>query len=149
MAFLAVILSAGPLLAADVGSKDKIINAAKQLGDKNNCSWEVTATNLNSRRFHFGPNDGKIIKGGYTWYSMKMNDNTTEILMQGTNAAVKPPDSDWKTRAKAAQGSVINPVRLCFWRGCLIISKHLRNRPKTWRPKQKKFKRRTASMSAA
>ncbi len=105
MVFLALALLAGPLLAADAGSRDKIINAAKQLADKNNYSWDVTVTNLNSRRFHFGPNEGKIEKGGYTWYSIKMNDNTTEILMQGTNAAVKPPDNSWETRAEATQGS--------------------------------------------
>ena len=105
MLFVVPALLAGPLLAADAGSKDNVINAAKKLADKNNYSWEVTVTNLNSERFHFGPNEGKVEKGGYTWYSMKMNDNTTEILMQGTNAAVKTLDNGWETRAEATQGS--------------------------------------------
>ena len=96
---------AGSLFAADAGLKENIINAAKKLADKSNYSWEMTVTNLNDSRFHFGPNEGKTEKGGYTWYSMKMNDNTTEVLMKGTNAAVNTPDNGWQTRAEATEGS--------------------------------------------
>ena len=80
-------LLAGSLCAANASPKENVINAAKKLAAKANYSWETTVTNLNSSRFHFGPNEGKTEKGGLTWYSMTMNDNTTEIVMKGTNAA--------------------------------------------------------------
>ncbi len=98
-------LLAVPLCSANASPEENVINAAKKLADKNNYSWEMTVTNLNNSRFHIGPNEGKTEKGGYTWYSMTMNDNTTEVLMKGTNAAVKTPDGGWQTRAEATEGS--------------------------------------------
>ena len=83
-------LLVGPLLAA-AGPKENVLNASKKLADKGNYTWEVTFTNLNGNGFRFGPNEGKTEKGGYTWYSMTMNDNTT--------------DNGWQTRAEATEGS--------------------------------------------
>jgi hypothetical protein len=98
-------LLTGPLFAADSSPKDDVISAAKNLTDKDNYTWEVTINNVNGGGFSFGPNEGKTEKGGYTWYSMKMNDNTTEIVMKGTNAAVNTPDNGWQTKAEATEGS--------------------------------------------
>jgi hypothetical protein len=105
LSLIVLALLAGPLCAANAGPKENVINAAKKLAAQKNYSWEMTITNLSNNRFHFGPNEGKTEKDGYTWYSMKMNDNTTEILMKGTNAAVKTPDAGWQTRAEATEGS--------------------------------------------
>jgi len=102
--FVVLALLAGPLLVV-AGPKENVLNASKKLADKGNYTWEVTVTNINGGGFRFGPNEGKTEKGGYTWYSMTMNDNTTEILMEGTNAAVKTPDNGWQTRAEATEGS--------------------------------------------
>ena len=98
-------LLAGPLFAADASPKDDVINAAKKLADKNNYSWVATSTNINGNGFRFGPTEGKTENGGYTWYSMTMNDNTTEIVMKGSNAAVKTPDNGWQSQAEATEGS--------------------------------------------
>ena len=101
----ALALLAGSLLAAAASPKESVLNASKKLTDGGNYSWEVTVTNLNSSGFRFGPNEGKTEKGGYTWYSMTMNDNTTEFVMKGTNAAVNTPDNGWQTKAEATEGS--------------------------------------------
>jgi hypothetical protein len=98
-------LLAGPLFGAGASPKDEVINASKKLAGEKNYSWEATVTNLNDNGFRFGPTEGKTEKGGYTWYSMTMNDNTTEIVMKGTNAAVNTPENGWQTRAQATEGS--------------------------------------------
>lgn len=98
-------LLAGPLFGAGTSPEAEVTTAAKKLAGEKNYSWEVTITNVNGSGFRFGPNEGKIEKGGYTWYSMTMNDNTTEIVMKGTNAAVNTPDNGWQTRAEATAGS--------------------------------------------
>lgn len=97
-------LLAGPLFAV-AGPRENVLDASKQLADKGNYTWEVTFTNLNGNGFRFGPSEGKTEKGGYTWYSMTMNDNTTEIVLKGTNAAVNTPDNGWQTKAEATEGS--------------------------------------------
>ncbi len=103
--FGALAFLAGPLFAADASPKDDVINAAKQLAGKSDYSWEATSTNINGNGFRFGPTEGKTENGGYTWCSMTMNDNTTEIVMQGGKAAVKTPDNGWQSQAEATEGS--------------------------------------------
>jgi hypothetical protein len=98
-------LLTGPLFAADTSPKDDVINAAKKLADKNNYSWETTVTNVNGNGFRFGPTEGKIEKDGTTWFSMMMNDDTTEVVMQGGKTAVKTPDNGWQSQAEATEGS--------------------------------------------
>ena len=101
-------LLAGPLLAV-AGPKDDVINASKKLADTGNYTWEVTINNANGGGFTFGPNEGKTEKGGCIWYSMKMNDNTTEFVMKGTNAAINTPDNGWQSRAEVTADSGDQP----------------------------------------
>jgi hypothetical protein len=103
--FGALTLLAGPLLVVAAEPKDDVLNASKKLADAANYTWDVTINNANSGGFSMGPNKGKIEKDGYLWYSMTMNDNTTEIVMKGTNAAVNTPDNGWQTRAEATADS--------------------------------------------
>ncbi|HUA68212.1 MAG TPA: hypothetical protein VMA13_06660 [Candidatus Saccharimonadales bacterium] len=105
---LVLTLLAGPLVAA-AGPKDDILNASKKLADTGNYTWEVTINNANGGGFSMGPNEGKTEKGGYTWYSMTFNDNTTEIVMKGTNAAINTPDNGWQSRAEAIADSGDQP----------------------------------------
>lgn len=95
-------LLVAPLLAAAASPKDDVLNASKKLADTGNYTWDTTINNANGGGFSMGPNEGKTEKGGYTWYSMKFNDNTTEIVMKGTNAAINTPDNGWQTRAEIA-----------------------------------------------
>jgi len=108
----ALTLLAGPLLVAAADPKDDVLSASKKLADAANYTWDVTIDNANGGGFSMGPNHGKIEKGGYLWYSMTFNDNTTEIVMKGTNAAVNTPDNGWQSRAEAtAAGDQPGPGR--------------------------------------
>jgi hypothetical protein len=105
-------LLAGPLLLVAADSRDDVLKASKKLADAANYTWDVTINNANSGGFSMGPNKGKIEKGGYLWYSMTFNDNTTEIVMKGTNAAVNTSDNGWQSRAEAtAAGDQPGPGR--------------------------------------
>jgi len=98
-------LLAGSPFAADASPKDAVVNAAKKLAGEKNYSWETTVTNVNGNGFRFGPTEGKTEKAGATWFSMTMNDSTTEVIMQDGKAAVKTPDNGWQSKAEATQGS--------------------------------------------
>jgi hypothetical protein len=104
-------LLAGPLFAADAGSKDDVINAAKKLAGENNYSWQATITNLSGNGFRSGPTEGKTGKDGTTWFSMTRNDSTTEVVMQGGKTAVKTPDNGWQSLAEATEDSDQGPGR--------------------------------------
>jgi hypothetical protein len=98
-------LLAAPLLMVAADPKDDVLNASKKLADTASYTWDVTINNANGSGFNMGPNKGKIEKGGYLWYSMTFNDNTTEIVMKGTNAAVNTPDNGWQSRAEVTANS--------------------------------------------
>ncbi len=97
------LLAAGSLLAADASPKDDVTSAAAALGNQPNYSWRTTVEVGNNSRFRPGPTEGKTEKGGYTAYSMTFNDNTTDVVIHGTNAAVKTPDNGWQSAAEATQ----------------------------------------------
>ena len=103
--FSAMALLAGSLFAADSSPKNDVLNAAKKLADKSNYSWVTTVTNVNGNGFRFGPTEGKTEKGGTAWFSMRRDDNTTEVVMQNGKAAIKTPDNGWQSRAEATEGS--------------------------------------------
>jgi hypothetical protein len=97
--FAALAVLAGSLFAADSSPKDDILNAAKKLADQPNYSWKETVENVGGRGFG-GPSEGKAEKGGATWVSRTMRDNTVEFVFQGGKAAVKS-DAGWQSQAEA------------------------------------------------
>ena len=94
-------LAAGPLLAAP---KDDVKAAADALGNAANYTWQTTVDMGADSPFQIGPTDGKTEKDGYTTVSMTMMDNTSTIVLKGTNAAVKSADNGWQTVAEATAG---------------------------------------------
>ena len=98
-----IILLAGPLLAAAASPKDEVQSAAAALGNAANYTWQTTVDMGANSPFQPGPTDGKTEKDGYTVVTMSFNDNTSEFVRKGTNAAVKTQDGGWQSAAEAAQ----------------------------------------------
>ena len=96
----ALALLAGSLVAEE--PKDTVINAARKLGEADNYSWKQTSENAGGG-FRGGPAEGKTQKGGYTWLSMTMRDNTIEAVKKGDKGAIKGEDG-WRSLAEASQG---------------------------------------------
>ena len=96
-----MVLAAGPLLAAP---KDDVKAAAAALGNAANYTWQTTQDFGANSPFQPGPTDGKTEKDGYTTVSMSFGDNTSMIVLKGTNAAVQSPDNGWQTVAEATAG---------------------------------------------
>jgi hypothetical protein len=101
LVIMALTAFAGSLLAADAGSKDEVINAAKKLGDKENYSWKTTVVVPESAQFKPGPTEGKTEKDGFTCVKMSFGGNTTELVKKGDKAAFTNQDGDWQTPADA------------------------------------------------
>jgi hypothetical protein len=99
--FSMMVLVAGPLLAAP---KDDVKAAADALGNAANYTWQTTVDMGANSPFQMGPTDGKTEKGGFTTVSMSMMDNTSTVVLKGTNAAVQSPDNGWQTVAEATAG---------------------------------------------
>jgi hypothetical protein len=97
----AVLLLAGPLLAAD--AKDDVTAAAKKLAAKGNYSWKSTTDLGANSPFQPGPVEGKTADG-LTWLSTSFQDNTTEGLMKGTNNIVVKTEEGWKKADEIAGG---------------------------------------------
>jgi hypothetical protein len=96
-----LVLVAGSLLAED--PKETVLGAAKKLGDADNYSWKQTVENANGGGFGGGASEGKTEKGGYTWLSMAMRDNTIQAIKKGDKGAIKVEDS-WRSLAEASEG---------------------------------------------
>lgn len=94
-------LIASTLLAAD--PKESVVNAAKKLADTDSYSWKQTSENANGGGFGGGGSEGKIQKGGYTWLSMTMRDNTIEALKKGEKGAIKNQEG-WRSLSEASSG---------------------------------------------
>ena len=99
LSFSLLLLTASPLLAAD--AKTDVTSAAAALGSQKNYSWKTTVEVGNNSRFKPGPTEGKTEKDGYTTLTMTFNDNTSEAVIKGTNAAIKTPDNGWQSAAEA------------------------------------------------
>jgi hypothetical protein len=96
--FGAMTLLAGSLLGADASPKADVTSAAQKLGDSANYSWKQTVVVPESAQFKPGPSEGKTEKGGATYVKMStFGDNTMEIAMQGSKAAVTDPDGNWQS----------------------------------------------------
>ncbi len=94
-----MILAAGPVLAAP---KDDVTTAAAALGNAANYTWQTTVDMGADSPFQMGPTDGKTEKDGFATVSMSMMDNTSTVVLKGTNVVVKG-DSGWQTAAEATQ----------------------------------------------
>ena len=111
--FSLALLTAGSLLAADSSPKDDVTAAASVVSGAASYSWHTTTDMGPNAQFTPGPVDGKTEKDGYTFVTMSFNDNTTEILVKGTNSAVKTQDNGWQSAAEASQGGGgFNPGRM-------------------------------------
>jgi hypothetical protein len=108
-----VLFAAGTLLAADTTPKDDVTAAATALGNQPNYSWRTTSENA-SGGFRRGPTDGKTEKDGYTTLSLSFGDNTTDVVIHGTNAAIKTADSGWQSAAEASQDNGGGPNTAMF-----------------------------------
>jgi hypothetical protein len=109
--FSLTLLAAGSLLAADANPKDDVTAAANALGNESNYTWRTTVEVPADAQFKPGPTDGKTEKGGYTAVTMSFNDNTSQAIIKGTNAAIKA-DAGWQSAAEALadSGGGFNPA---------------------------------------
>ena len=96
-----ITLMGGSLLTAYAGPKDDVQSAATALGNAANYTWQTTVDMGANSPFQPGPTDGKTEKDGYTTVTMSFNDNSSEVVFKGTNAAVKTADNGWQTMAEA------------------------------------------------
>lgn len=94
-------LLAGSLLAEE--PKETVVSAAKKLGDADNYSWKQTSENAGGGGFGAGTSEGKTQKGGYTWLSMSMRDNTIEAVKKGDKGAIKG-ENGWSSLTEASSG---------------------------------------------
>jgi hypothetical protein len=94
---VALALLAGPLIAADSTPKDDVVAAAKKLGAQPNYSWKQTVVVPESAPFKPGPTEGKLEKGGVTFFSSSFGDNTTTIYLKDGQSAISNPDGGWQT----------------------------------------------------
>jgi len=92
----AIVLLAGPLLAADSSLKEEISAAARKLGEQANYSWKTTVVVPEGARFKPGPSEGQTEKDGFTHLTMSFGDNTTQAFMKGGKAAVTNPSGGWQ-----------------------------------------------------
>jgi len=94
----AMVFAAGSLMAAD--PKDDVTSAVKSLADGGNYSWTQTMESPNGG-FGTGTSEGKT-KDGLIYTTRTFNDNTFEILVKGTNAAMNNNGDGWQTAAEMA-----------------------------------------------
>src|SRR5436190_15154298 len=90
------------LLAAD--AKDKLTQAAKQLGEKPNYSWTTTTKEADGSSGRLGDIEGKVEKGTLTYLSLSPGGVPVEVYMKGTNGAARALEG-WQTFEDIAQTS--------------------------------------------
>jgi hypothetical protein len=95
--FVALMLLAGSLTAADSTPKDDVVAAAKKLGAQANYSWKQTVVVPEDAPFKPGPSDGKTEKDGVTYFTFSFGDDSTKIYLKGTNEAISNPDGGWQS----------------------------------------------------
>jgi hypothetical protein len=90
-------LLAGSAIAADATPKDNVTAAAKKLGESSGYSWKQTVVVPESAPFKPGPTEGKVEKGGVTFFTLSFGDNVTQIYLKGDKSAIHGPDGDWQS----------------------------------------------------
>jgi hypothetical protein len=106
------LMLAGSLLAAKADPQADVTSAAAALGSQKNYSWTTTVEVGNNGGFKPGPTEGKTEKDRFTTLSLSFGDTTTDVVIKGTNAALKTPDNGWQsaTEALADNGGGFNPA---------------------------------------
>jgi hypothetical protein len=94
-----VALLAGTLRGAE--PKDEVVNAAKQLGEKDNYSWRTTVVVPEDARFKPGPTEGKTEKGGYTLLNITFNENEIKAVLKGDKGAATM-EGEWQSFSELA-----------------------------------------------
>jgi hypothetical protein len=92
------------LSAADSSPKDKLTNAAKQLGNKPNYSWTMTTKEADGSPGRLGPIDGKTEKDNVTFLSLTPGGIPVEVYMKGDKGAARALEG-WQTFDEIAQTS--------------------------------------------
>jgi len=93
-------LAANGVSAAD--SREKVANAAKQLGDKANYSWTTSTKEADGSGGRLGAIEGKAEKGGVTCLNFSVSDIPVEVCMKGDKGAAKALEG-WQTFDEVAQ----------------------------------------------
>jgi hypothetical protein len=97
-------LLARTLTAAGATPQDKIVSAARQLGDKPNYSWTTSTKEGDGSPGRVGPIAGKAEKGGLTYLSFEIGGIPVEVYMNGQKGAAKALEG-WQTFDEIAQTS--------------------------------------------
>ena len=92
------------LTAADSSPQDKIVSAAKQVGDQPNYSWTTTTKEGDGGPGRIGHIAGKAEKGGLTYLSFEVGAVPVEVYMNGQKGAAKALEG-WQTFDEIAQTS--------------------------------------------
>jgi hypothetical protein len=109
-----VLFAAVPLFAAEASPQDDVTSAAAALGSQKNYSWHTTVDAGGNAQYRPGPTDGKTQKDGYTVVNLSFGDNSSQLIMQGTNAAIKTSDNGWQSAAEALADSGGGPNPAMF-----------------------------------
>ncbi len=97
-------LLAAPLLAANSSLKNDVASAAKKLGAQSNYSWKQTVVVPEDSPFKPGPTEGKIEKGGVTYFTVSFGDNSTKIFLKDGQSAISNPENGSWASAKELEG---------------------------------------------
>ncbi|MBI3849312.1 MAG: hypothetical protein HY298_03320 [Verrucomicrobia bacterium] len=113
------VVTTATLTAAESGAKEKIIAAAKKLGDSPNYSWTTTPKDeTGSSGRNIGPIEGKTEKAGYTYLIITPGGVSIEIFMKGEKGAAKTLEG-WQSFAdieQAGGGAAAIARRIRQWK---------------------------------
>ncbi len=94
---------AGTLSAAESGAKEKIIAAAKNLGDSAYYSWTTTPSDESgSTGRNIGPIEGKTEKDGFTYMTLMPGGFSIDVIIKGEKGAAKTLEG-WQSFAEIEQ----------------------------------------------
>jgi hypothetical protein len=96
-------LVAGSLLGAD--SREAVKSATAKLAEQSNYSWKA-ATQLGN---YSSATEGKSLKSGLIAITATMGQTTTEAILQGNKAAVRPDNEGWQSLAELTRAAGSTP----------------------------------------
>jgi hypothetical protein len=113
--FLGLVLLTSSILAAE--PKDEVTAAAKKLGEAASYSWNTKTVVPEGTQFRPGPSEGKVEKGGVTYFTTSINDNVSQTYLKGDKGAVSNPDGGWLSLAELENSEGFAKFRAAFARG--------------------------------